>query len=587
MPMFNNYDIVEMPLTLKRNRTMVENFLAKSDLRLDDMDYYAAVVDRESYSMLAGGGFKDDIIKCIAVDDSLRGTGMSQQLISHLMSQMNAQGHNNVKVFTKPGNIDIFESLGFKTLGESSKAILLENGLDGLSSYVSYLKSLKREGNNGIIVMNANPFTLGHQYLVEQAAAQVDNLYVIVVAEDKSLFSSDERQAMVTAGCAHLKNVTVCRGSSYIISAATFPSYFIKQASDAALAQIELDLDITARHIVPALRATVRFVGSEPSDELTRAYNSAMHDMLPQRGIKVIELPRLEKEGNHISASAVRLLLKNGNLLQAMKFVPSTTLPYLVAWLAINALKQELDLTPKPGLVDTHDNGSHSDMDYAIMLKSINALRSYFAQLAVISYSDSLPEASQLQNMGINAEKKMLAATDGINTHRGALFSMGLAVVAACHILATGCCSYFLDQWSKIVTSIASQMPGSDNSHGNSVKAQHNVAGALDIARTGYSEMVNKWLKYYCDNCNDEHIKHKTLLLIMCSLDDTNVIHRAGFEMAQQVKQEAAHLLENFSIEGLEQMNQSFIARNISPGGAADMLSLTLFLSTLTKQDNN
>ena len=566
---------------------MVENFLAKSDLRLDDMDYYAAVVDRESYSMLAGGGFKDDIIKCIAVDDSLRGTGMSQQLISHLMSQMNAQGHNNVKVFTKPGNIDIFESLGFKTLGESSKAILLENGLDGLSSYVNYLKSLKREGNNGIIVMNANPFTLGHQYLVEQAAAQVDNLYVIVVAEDKSLFSSDERQAMVTAGCAHLKNVTVCRGSSYIISAATFPSYFIKQASDAALAQIELDLDITARHIAPALGATVRFVGSEPSDELTRAYNSAMHDMLPQRGIKVIELPRLEKEGNHISASAVRLLLKNGNLLQAMKFVPSTTLPYLVAWLAINALKQELDLTPKPGLVDTHDNGSHSDMDYAIMLKSINALRSYFAQLAVISYSDCLPEASQLQNMGIDAEKKMLAATDGINTHRGALFSMGLAVVAACHILATGCSSNFLDQWSKIVASSASQMPGSDNAHGNSVKAQHNVAGALDIARTGYSEMVNKWLKYYCDNCNDEHIKHKTLLLIMCSLDDTNVIHRAGFEMAQQVKQEAAHLLENFSIEGLEQMNQSFIARNISPGGAADMLSLTLFLSTLTKQDNN
>ena len=566
---------------------MVENFLAKSDLRLDDMDYYAAVVDRESYSMLAGGGFKDDIIKCIAVDDSLRGTGMSQQLISHLMSQMNAQGHNNVKVFTKPGNIEIFESLGFKTLGESSKAILLENGLDGLSSYVSYLKSLKREGNNGIIVMNANPFTLGHQYLVEQAAAQVDNLYVIVVAEDKSLFSSDERQAMVTAGCAHLKNVTVCRGSSYIISAATFPSYFIKQASDAALAQIELDLDITAKYIAPALGATVRFVGSEPSDELTRAYNSAMHDMLPQRGITVIELPRLEKEGNHISASAVRLLLKNGNLLQAKKFVPGTTLPYLVAWLAINALKQELDLTPKPGLVDTHDNGSHSDMDYAIMLKSINALRSYFAQLAVISYSDCLPEASQLQNMGIDAEKKMLAATGGINTHRGALFSMGLAVVAACHILATGCSSNFLDQWCKIVASIASQMPGSDNSHGNSVKAQHNVAGALDIARTGYSEMVNKWLKYYCDNCNDEHIKHKTLLLIMCSLDDTNVIHRAGFEMAQQVKQEAAHLLENFSTEGLEQMNQSFIARNISPGGAADMLSLTLFLSTLTKQDNN
>ncbi len=583
--MFNNYDIVEMPLSLKRNRTMVEDFLAKSELRLDDMDYYAAVVDRDNFEMLAGGGFKDDIIKCIAVDDSLRGTGMSQQLISHLMSQMNAQGYNSAKVFTKPGNIDIFESLGFKTLGESSKAILLENGLDGLSTYVNYLKSLKRDGKKGFIVMNANPFTLGHQYLVEQAASKVDNLYVIVVGEDKSQFTSDERLAMVTAGCAHLKNVTVCHGSSYIISAATFPSYFIKQASDAAMAQIELDLDITARHIAPALGATVRFVGSEPNDELTLAYNNAMHNMLPSRGIEVVELPRLEKEGNYISASTVREMLIDGNLPEAKELVPNTTLPYLVAWIAVNALKQELDLTPKPGLVDTHDNGAHSDMCYEIMLKSINALRPYFARLAVISYSDNLPEASLLQNMGIDAEKDMLAATGGVNTHRGALFSMGLAVVAACHTMAMRS-NDFLKNWSKTIECIAGQLPGSNNSHGNSAKIQHNVAGALDLARTGYGEVASKWLSYYHDNCGDEHVKLKTLLYIMCSLDDTNVIHRAGYEMAQQVKQEAAHLLENFSIESLEQMNQSFITRNISPGGAADMLSLTLFLSALNINEN-
>lgn len=581
--MFNNYDIVEMPLTVKRNRTMVENFLAKSGLRLDDMDYYAAVVDRENYNMLAGGGFKDDIIKCIAVDDSLRGTGMSQQLISHLMSQMNAEGHNNVKVFTKPGNIDIFESLGFKTLGESSKAILLENGLEGLSSYVNYLHSLKRDGNNGIIVMNANPFTLGHQYLVEQAAAQVDNLYVIVVAEDKSLFSSEERQAMVEAGCAHLNNVTVCRGSSYIISAATFPSYFIKQASDAALAQIELDLDVTARHIAPALGATVRFVGSEPSDELTRAYNQAMHQQLPQRGIKIVELPRLEKEGSHISASTVRLLLENGNLLEAMRLVPSTTLPYLVARLAVNALKQELDLTPKPGLVDTHDNGAHSDMDHSIMLKSIDALRPYFTQLAVMSYSDDVPAATKLQQLGIEAEKTMLYATGGVNTHRGSLFSMGLAVVAACHAIAKGETSNLINRWSNTVASIASKMPGGNGTHGDTIRNEHQVMGAIDLARTGYNKLISNWLSFYSDNRHDENVNYKTLLLIMSELDDTNVIHRVGFDKAQQVKLDARHLLENFSIEALEQMNESFITANISPGGAADMLSLTLFLSTLTK----
>ena len=581
--MFNNYDIVEMPLTVKRNRTMVESFLAKSGLRLDDMDYYAAVVDRENYNMLAGGGFKDDIIKCIAVDDSLRGTGMSQQLISHLMSQMNAEGHNNVKVFTKPGNIDIFESMGFKTLGESSKAILLENGLEGLSSYVNYLHSLKRDGNNGFIVMNANPFTLGHQYLVEQAAAQVDNLYVIVVAEDKSLFSSEERQAMVEAGCAHLNNVTVCRGSSYIISAATFPSYFIKQASDAALAQIELDLDVTARHIAPALGATVRFVGSEPSDELTRAYNQAMHQQLPQRGIKIVELPRLEKEGSHISASAVRLLLENGNLLEAMGLVPSTTLPYLVARLAVNALKQELDLTPKPGLVDTHDNGAHSDMDHSIMLKSIDALRPYFTQLAVMSYSDDVPSAAELQQLGIEAEKTMLNATGGVNTHRGALFSMGLAVVAACHVIAKGETNNLINRWSNTVASIASKMPGGNGTHGDTIRTEHQVMGAIDLARTGYSKLISNWLSFYSDNRHDENVNYKTLLLIMSELDDTNVIHRVGFDKAQQVKLDARHLLENFSIEALEQMNESFITANISPGGAADMLSLTLFLSTLTK----
>ena len=585
MSMFNNYDIVEMPLSLKRNRTMVEEFLAKSELRLDDMDYYATVVDRESYKILAGGGFKDDIIKCIAVDDSLRGTGMSQQLISHLMSQMASNGHNNIKVFTKPGNIDIFESLGFKTLGESSKAILLENGLEGLSTYVNYLKSLKRDGKNGLIVMNANPFTLGHQHLVELAAKQVDNLYVIVVGEDKSQFTSQERLAMVTDGCAHVKNVTVCHGSSYIISAATFPSYFIKQASDAATAQIELDLDITARHIAPALGATVRFVGSEPVDELTRNYNEAMKTILPKHGIEVVEMPRIEQESKPISASVVRQLLANGDFYKAMELVPTTTLPFLVSWLATNALKQELDLTPKPGLVDTNDNGAHTDMDYSIMLNSINALRPFFAKLATMSNSSTLPDASILQHLGIDAEKDMLQATGGVNTHRGALFSMGLAVVAACHSIATS--KRDIQSWSKTVATLASKMPGGCNTHGASIKREHNVAGALELAQDGYKKLTNLWLKYFINNKTDENIKHKTLLLIMSELDDTNVIHRVGYEKAQKVKRDAAHLLENFSIEGLEQMNQRFIESNISPGGAADMLSLTLFLSAIIKFDNN
>ena len=583
MPMFNNCEIVQMPLSLRRNRQQVEEFLATNGLRLDEMDYYAAVVDRDNGKMLAGGGFKDDIIKCIAVSDSLRGTGMSQQLISYLISEMNSRGYNSIKVFTKPDNAEIFSSMGFKTIGESKKALFLENGLEGISNYVKYLSSLKKQGKNGVIVMNANPFTLGHLYLVERAANMVDNLYVIAVEEDKSQFTSDERLAMIQSGCAHLSNVTVCHGSSYSISAATFPSYFIKKLDDVAETQIELDLDVMVRHIAPALGAVVRFVGSEPVDELTCHYNAVMKNLLPQRGIEVIEIPRLEQDGQPINASAVRQLLNKGQLPKAVALVPPTTLPYLVAWTACYSLEQELELTPKPGLVDTHDNGSHPDMDYIMMQRSISSLRLYFVRLATMGFNTPSLNPKDLKDIGIEAEQAMMDATGGVNTHRGALFSMGLAVVAACHVLGLGGGLDFFEHWSVTVAGMASLMPGGNSTHGASIRKLHRVTSALDLARIGYMPLLNSWLPFYCDHYNEEYAKHKTLLLIISELDDTNVIHRVGYEMAQQVKHEARQLLENFTMEGLEQMNERFIAANISPGGAADMLSLTFFLSTFFK----
>lgn len=558
---------------------MVEEFLAKSELRLDSVDYYATVVDRDSLEILAGGGFEKDIIKCVAVSETLRGTGVSQQLISHLISEISSRGVNSIKVFTKPSNAEIFQSLGFKTIGESDKALMLENSLEGITGYTKYLQSLKKDGKNGLIVMNANPFTLGHKYLVEQAAKQVDNLYVIVVDEDKSLFTSTERYEMVRRGCNHLANVIVCHGSSYIISSATFPSYFIKKMDDVALAQIELDINITARHIAPALGVSVRFVGSEPTDELTRNYNAVMKQQLPKHGVEVVELARLELNGSTVSASMVRKMLNEHKYHQASCLVADTTIPYLIAWLACDSLKQELDLTPKPGLVDTHDNGAHTDMTYRTMLNSIHALRPYFVQLAIIGYSNIIPQAKLLQEIGIEAEKAMLEATCGVNTHRGALFSMGLAVVATSHTLFINN-AHFIDSWKEVVIDLAKQMPGGNDTHGACIKQSHRVMGALDVARDGYSLLTQRWLPFYSSNHRDEELKLRTLLLIMSELDDTNVIHRAGYEMAQQVKQNSRHLLENFSIDGLKQMNQRFIESNISPGGVADMLSLTIFLNS-------
>ncbi len=571
--MYTEYEITQLPLSLKSCRTRLEQFLAHNELRIDEVDYYAVVTRLGDDKILAGGGLKGDIIKCIAVDDSLRGTGMSQRLVSHLLSVASERGHLNIKVYTKPLNTDIFTSLSFRPLASAPQAVLLENGLGGLDKYKDYLASQRRNGRNGIIVMNCNPFTLGHRYLVEQAAQQVDNLYVIVVKEDVSEFDYKARNYMAQLACFNIENAYVLDGSDYSISAATFPTYFLKQLSDASDTQMTLDIDLFARHIAPSLGATVRFVGTEPTDQLTRRYNELMKQQLPAHGIEVVEIDRLVQGDTVVSASTVRALLNTGNLRDAIELVPASTVPHLIAKVATNALAQELATTPKPGLVDTHDNGAHRDMDYEIMSKSIRALYPYFVDLAALGYRNALAPTEYVQQLGINAEEAMLQATGGVNTHRGALFSIGLAVVGAAQALLCG------GSWTDVVKQLAAQIPAGTTSNGAIAAREHKSRGALAMAREGYPELCQQWLPYYRNAGPDVAVK--TLLLIMSQLDDTNVIHRVGYDRAQQVKHEASQLLDNFTIEGVEAMNRQYIEENISPGGAADMLALTIFVNAI------
>lgn len=562
-----------MPLSLAHCRKRIEGFLARNNLRLDNVDYYAVVNRLGDDTILAGGGLDGDIIKCIAVDDSLRGTGMSQRLVSHLLSVAQDRGILNVKVYTKPQNVDIFSDFSFRKLAEAPCAVLMENGMGGLSTYCKYLSSLKVENARcGAIVMNCNPFTMGHKYLIEQAAAQVEHLFVIIVKEDKSLFTTRQRTQMACKAYENIANVTVCDGSDYSISAATFPTYFLKQLTDASDTQMTLDINLFAQHIAPALNVTVRFVGTEPHDTLTARYNELMKEQLPIQGIELVEIERLTQDDCVVSASRVRQLMGEENLLEATKLVPTTTLPYLVSKQATMSLLKELDTTPKPGLVDTNDNGAHNDMDYAIMIKSINALEPYFDQLALL---DNINE-SEVQQIGINAEVAMLNATGSVNTHRGALFSMGLVIVGVSQALR-----HNNDSWDSIVKKIAQSIPASNTSNGAVARKQYNVKSALDLARDGYKELTTSWLPFYRSINGDKHIAIKTLLLIISQLDDTNIIHRVGFERAQKVKEEALALLNDFSITGVNDLNNKFINENISPGGAADMLALTFFINAI------
>lgn len=424
--------------------------------------------------------------------------------------------------------------------------------------------------------MNCNPFTLGHRYLIEQAAKQVERLFVMVVREDCSLFAYAERKAMVEQGVAHLENVTVIDGSEYAISQATFPTYFLKRLDDAADTQMLLDLDLFRRHIAPALGATVRFVGTEPTDQLTRRYNQLMHEVLAD----VRETARLEKEGNAVSASRVRKAMEQGDMSTIRQLVPPTTLPYIIAHLATQALQAELDTTPKPGLVDKDNNGAHRDMDYALMQRSIDTLHPYFVQLARLGFADTLPTHTAIRDIGIEAERAMLAATNGVNTHKGALFSMGLAVVAAAHEKDT-------DSLQTTIKALAASFPDTNGTHGSKAKLLSKgttaIKGALDNAREGYEMLFAEWLPFYIERRKeyDAYTPHKTLLRIMCDLDDTNVIYRTDLATAEEVKQEARALLDSFSKAALKDMDRHYTARNISPGGAADMLSLTIFIGSI------
>lgn len=619
--------------TTPRQRQRIEAFLKRNGLRFDDMHYYAAITDDDG-EMIAGGGLKGNVIKCVAVDDAHKGEAIANTLISHLIAHANEEGHSNVMLFTKPKNRQLFESLSFRLLAEAPEAVLMETGIGGINNMVEQLKKIKEEGevckeNNqeckkeektnlnittpqhlnpstpqplttttplrGVVVMNCNPFTLGHRYLIEQAAKQVERLFVMVVREDCSLFAYAERKAMVEQGVAHLKNVTVIDGSEYAISQATFPTYFLKRLDDAADTQMLLDLDLFRRHIAPALGATVRFVGTEPTDRLTRRYNQLMHEVLAD----VRETARLEKEGNAVSASRVRKAMEQGDMSTIRQLVPPTTLPYIIAHLATQALQAELDTTPKPGLVDKDNNGAHRDMDYALMQRSIDTLHPYFVKLALLGCADTLPSHTAIRDAGIEAEKAMLAATNGVNTHKGALFSMGLAVVAAAHeerkiaaneeqiLKERNGGEDVLVSLQTTIKALAASFPDTNGTHGSKAKLLSKgttaIKGALDNAREGYEMLFAEWLPFYIERRKerDAHTLHKTLLRIMCDLDDTNVIYRTDLATAEEVKQEARALLDNFSKAALKDMDRHYTTRNISPGGAADMLSLTIFIGSI------
>lgn len=212
------------------------------------------------------------------------------------------------------------------------KRYVVESRFEGLTAYVKNLEAIAKDKPErcGAIVMNCNPFTLGHRYLIETASAQVEHLYILAVEEDRSVFKFNDRIEMIRRGVADLPNVEVIPSGKFVISSLTFPEYFEKSEKQGEAVDTTTDIEIFCTYIAPALHIKTRFVGEEPLDMVTNQYNMCMKKMLPEYGIDIIEIKRKESGEAPISASRVRKLLAEKKYEEVQTLVPPTTYDYLI-----------------------------------------------------------------------------------------------------------------------------------------------------------------------------------------------------------------------------------------------------------------
>lgn len=322
---------------------------------VEKADYRMGIFDEDD-ELVATGALVGNMLQMIAVDPSLQGEDLSVRVVTHLVNAAARRGIFCLYLFTKSASVRFFEGMGFRIVAHVPGEVgLLEWGSPGIREYCEQLKTLKKsivgeeteqsrceQGDDssetnaagagrpriGAIVMNANPFTAGHRFLVEQAAACCDHVFLLAVEEDLSEFPFAVRLELIRQGTKDLKNVTVLPGGRYVISSLTFPAYFSRDAARSRL-QSKIDAEIFARYIAPALGVTDRFLGEEPFSPSTAIYNEEVKARLEQSGIAVHIVPRREAGGRAISASQVRALLKEGQMEAVLPLLPPTTAAYV------------------------------------------------------------------------------------------------------------------------------------------------------------------------------------------------------------------------------------------------------------------
>ncbi len=304
----------------------IEQFLEKFFLKLDSNLTKTLYIENDKNEIIGTISCQDYIIKDLAVDQTYQNENISNLLINELLNYFRINNIYNYQVFTKPEYINVFISFGFKEIVKTDKVIMLEGGAYFIEDKINEIKNtlnnrfgyLDVNSDLAAIVINGNPITNGHMYLIEEVSRLHKMVVLFVVEEDKSEFTFQERFSMAYLSTMRLGNVCVIPSSKYIVSSLTFPSYFLHSENEVTEQYSKIDALIFKNYFMKQLYIKKRYVGSEINPKMV-CYNKILEEILVKQ-LTIIN--RLTIDGEIVSASKVRYLLKNNFVDEALKYVP-------------------------------------------------------------------------------------------------------------------------------------------------------------------------------------------------------------------------------------------------------------------------
>lgn len=282
----------------------LEEFLLDEEVIYEDVD--ASYVIRDAGDIIATVSVKKNLIKFFYIDKAYQGEGLAIELINSALEDIISKGYRTYFVFTKAKNENIFTSLSMDVIEKTEDVVLLEGGFFKYADWIQNIKKDLDKDEYSAIVMNANPLTLGHEYLVDKALEEARDLIIFVLEEDASYFSAKDRYEIVKNHYHNNDRVHVYKSGPYIISRATFPTYFLKKDTDKLKVYTELDAKIFAKRIAKDLNIKKRYFGTEPIDKVTEKYNEMMKKILFEYGVESEFIERKKINDEYISASKLR-----------------------------------------------------------------------------------------------------------------------------------------------------------------------------------------------------------------------------------------------------------------------------------------